>query len=135
MGSQLQERTESDRPIDVAALLDRCVGDAEFVQLMLEKFRSTSVTMLNTISQAVDAGDAKQMGWYAHNIKGAAANLSAESVRSIAGRLEELGHRGEMEQAEEILSELKREMERCVAYIPTVNAQMQKESGKTDSES
>jgi ammonium transporter, Amt family len=128
--SPLTKPAELHQPIDAAALLNRCVGDAAFVQLVLEKFRSTSASMLNTISQAIDAGDAAQMGRGAHSLKGAAANLSAEQVRSVAGRLEELGHQGELELAEQSLAELKQELARCIAYIPAVNAQLQDPSGE-----
>jgi HPt (histidine-containing phosphotransfer) domain-containing protein len=127
----LKDPADSNLPIDAASLLERCVGDASFVQLVLEKFRASSDAMVDRISQAVDAKDAQQMGKHAHSLKGAAANLSAESVRSIAGRLEELGHQGVLESAEESIAELKRELERCIAYIPTVNIQLQEKSDQT----
>jgi HPt (histidine-containing phosphotransfer) domain-containing protein len=115
----------ANKPIDAATLLDRCMGDAVFLQRVLEKFSASSDAMLKTIAEAVDAGDKEKMGRGAHSLKGAAANLSAEPVRSIAGRLQDLAHGGELSQAEQALAELKEELARCIAYIPTVVEQVQ----------
>jgi HPt (histidine-containing phosphotransfer) domain-containing protein len=131
LDSPLKKPSELKQPIDAASLLERCVGDAGFMELVLEKFRVMSDAMVNRISQSVEARDAAQMGRHAHSLKGAAANLSAEYVRSIAGRLEELGQRGVLESAEESLAELRREMERCIAYIPAVKIQLQEKSGES----
>jgi HPt (histidine-containing phosphotransfer) domain-containing protein len=123
--SQIPESLDSNRPIDAASLLERCVGDASFVQMVLEKFRSSSDSMVKSISQAIDAKDADQLGRDAHMLKGAAANMSAEPVRSIARRLEEIGQGGDLALAEQMLEALKQEIARCIAYIPAVNAQLQ----------
>jgi HPt (histidine-containing phosphotransfer) domain-containing protein len=116
---------DSNRPIDAASLLERCVGDASFVEMILEKFRSTSESMLQKVAKAIADGDAAQLMRDAHMLKGAAANLSAESVRSIARRLEEIGQSGDLAAAQQSFSELKQEVARCIAYIPAVNAQLQ----------
>jgi HPt (histidine-containing phosphotransfer) domain-containing protein len=125
MDESVSKPTEAVQPIDAATLLDRCMGDAVFLQRVLEKFRSSSDAMLNTIAQAVHDGDKEKMGRGAHSLKGAAANLSAEAVRSIAGRLQDLAHGDDLSQAEQSLSELKQELDRCIAYIPTVIEQVQ----------
>jgi HPt (histidine-containing phosphotransfer) domain-containing protein len=123
--AQLPDPLDSNRPIDAASLLERCVGDASFVQLVLEKFQSTSDSMVKRISQSIETRDAGQLGRDAHMLKGAAANLSAEPVRAIARRLEEIGQRGDLALAEQALSELKQEVARCIAYFPAVKAQLQ----------
>jgi HPt (histidine-containing phosphotransfer) domain-containing protein len=81
--------------------------------------------MLQKVAKAIADGDAAQLMRDAHMLKGAAANLSAESVRSIARRLEEIGQSGDLAAAQQSFSELKQEVARCIAYIPAVNAQLQ----------
>ena len=122
------------RPFDVDKLLERCMGDPAFLETMLAKFREQSAAMLDRLDQGIAAADARRVALAAHTFKGAAANLSAGAASDVAARLEELGNAGSLDGASRYLEQLRAEVQRCIAYIPTaVSEAMASPSGSTPS--
>ena len=109
---------ETQAPIDFDSLLRRCVGNSSIMEKILGKFQDKIQEDLDKISESVKKSDVDQIALLAHALKGAAGNLSAESLREIAAELEQLGRSGELEQAEHYLARLHQEVERCLAYLP-----------------
>ncbi|GAF84947.1 unnamed protein product, partial [marine sediment metagenome] len=113
---------DKSAPFDMTSLLSRCMGSQEFLGKILTKFETTAAKYLKDIEEGIEAADAEQVGRLAHSLKGAAANLSAESLRQAALEMEQLGKSGELTNAGECLEKLKSEIERCLDYLPNMIA-------------
>jgi HPt (histidine-containing phosphotransfer) domain-containing protein len=102
----------------VEELLGRCLGDPEFVELILIAFRDRAGAMMQQLEDALAANDANLAARAAHGIKGAAANLSASTLRDLAAELEDVGHRGCLDAARRCHDRLKNSVKACIDYIP-----------------
>jgi HPt (histidine-containing phosphotransfer) domain-containing protein len=80
-----------DAPFDRQSMLERVDGDEEVMGMVLGVFIEDAPLTMQTLRQAVEQGDAAQIRLTAHALKGAAANISAEELRSGAHDLEMLG--------------------------------------------
>jgi two-component system sensor histidine kinase/response regulator len=79
---------------DQDGLLSLVDHDVEFVAELLGVFRSTLTDTLTELLQAAACGDAARVSSLAHSLKGAAANVLAERVRSAAADLEQAARNG-----------------------------------------
>ncbi len=109
----------TDKPIDVNAMLKRCMNNHKIVLLMLEKFREQAQGDLETLRIAIPAGDSHRVFEVAHALKGAARLLSAERVCDVAMKLESMGRSANLESAGVQLQSLETEVRACLDYIPT----------------
>ena len=98
--------------LDFDSLLERCMGKRDLAERLLKKFRKRLKSDLPEIICSVDQGDIERTAMLAHTLKGASANLSAESLRVAAAALEHLGRDGTLDGAQECVENLKRETER-----------------------
>jgi len=114
------DSSERPVPIDFEALLQRCMGNTKCVERVLNKFEDKARESLAQIRESLKAADADQIALFAHGLKGAAANLSAEALREIASQLEQFARSGNLEQVEDCLTKLYYEIEQCLAYLPQV---------------
>ncbi|HEY7119217.1 MAG TPA: response regulator, partial [Tepidisphaeraceae bacterium] len=105
-------------PIDVESLLPRCMGNVAFLERMLNKFRDQSAATLEQIVTGLSVRDAAATARAAHALKGAAANLSADAVRAVAGQIEQLARDAQLESAERALDDLRQQLARCLDDIP-----------------
>ncbi len=113
-------------PIDRPSLVERCMGDPAFACLILGKFAARAAEMVAAVERAVASADAAAVGRAAHSLKGAAANLSAEGVRAAAAAIEAVGHGGDAAAAGPLLAALRFEMDRCLAHVPVLVAELQR---------
>jgi Amt family ammonium transporter len=111
-------------PIDVHALLARCLDDPEFAGKTLELFQDRAIADVERIRQCVAAGEAKNAQRLAHNLKSVASHISAEQLREIVFSMETAGARSDLQFIAERLSDLETEARRCVAYIPQAMKQI-----------
>jgi signal transduction histidine kinase/DNA-binding response OmpR family regulator len=109
-----------DDPLDVSSLLDRCMGNVEFLNRLLKKFRNRVGSEVERLSQAVQAQNAQETAQLAHSLKGAAANVSAINLARIAMELEQLGTGSDWETATACLTKLREEVDRCIRYVPVI---------------
>jgi HPt (histidine-containing phosphotransfer) domain-containing protein len=98
------------------------MGDRQFMEKILSTFREQAAKTVEQLAGVVTSADAAQVRRVAHGLKGAAANLSAEHLRSRAALLEEQAAAGALEDAHRLLDEIRAELERCVAYVPPAAA-------------
>ncbi|MAE63923.1 MAG: hypothetical protein CMJ18_06585 [Phycisphaeraceae bacterium] len=116
-----------DVPIDIDDVLKRCMGSADFLEKMLEKFRQRADEDLDELEQAIAEANPKQAAHVAHRFKGAAANISAERLRETALQLEQMGRDDDLEQANAALESIRSELERCLSFMPAAVEQIRKE--------
>jgi HPt (histidine-containing phosphotransfer) domain-containing protein len=87
--------------------LARDIGldEAQYTEL-LELFARTSRSDLDAIKSAVVSGDAHAAICASHSIKGASANLGLTNMRDRAQAIEELSHRGRLDEIGDAVLEL-----------------------------
>lgn len=78
----------------------------------LRIFMEEAENHLGQLAQAVQTLDAKGVDYHAHSLKGAAATIGAVHVRQAAWELEQMGKRGNLAGAPEVLGTLRQEVER-----------------------
>ena len=82
---------------DRAGLLERLLGDEELVQTVLEGFLEDIPRQIASLQGFLETGNVAGAERQAHAIKGAAANVGGEGVRSLAFEMEMKGRSGDLE--------------------------------------
>ena len=103
-------------PLDVQQLLDRCLGNVEFVDRVLTKFHERFSDDLEQLERERQSGAGEAVASLAHRLKGSAANVAAPELQRISAQLEELGRLQRMAEIPECLEGLRREWSRFVDY-------------------
>lgn len=109
-------------PIDTALLHSRCMGNQSFALALLAELEATGAHRVDAIGRHASEGKIKDAADVAHALRGAAAILGATVLQGIATDIEVAGHSGEMDCVLKKVDELRREWERCAAFIPVVRA-------------
>ncbi|HUI07790.1 MAG TPA: response regulator [Verrucomicrobiae bacterium] len=91
---------------DHEAALAMIDGDRELFQELVGLFMVESADLLDQIRDAIAQRDGKACERAAHSLKGSVGAFRAESARLAAQTLEDLGRRGDFEQAGVVLEEL-----------------------------
>ncbi len=104
-------------PADFDELFKSCSGEIEFIREILGDFRSQAAADLTGMEQAVTARDADALRRAAHSLKGAAAYFSANPLRDLAQRLEEAGRNNTLDTVADAVSQVREEVDRCIAYV------------------
>jgi signal transduction histidine kinase/CheY-like chemotaxis protein/HPt (histidine-containing phosphotransfer) domain-containing protein len=107
-----------DAPIDIEALLGRCMRDADFASRTLEKFKHRAIEDVELLRRGIAAGNAKDVTRVAHNLKSVAAHVAADSVRRIAFKIEEADLGRDLELIIQQVVLLEEEARRCATFIP-----------------
>jgi Amt family ammonium transporter len=127
-----QSNEELSPVVDFESLLKRCLGNKDLPRKLLQKFHARLPQELTQIAAAVTAGDCAQVSALAHRLKGAAANLSAESLREAAGELESLGRAGDLTGADVWVARLSAEGSRFLRDVLRLAAEKTNEWQKPD---
>lgn len=115
-----QKAGEDEPPVDMKKAMSRVGNDMTFFKEMVKEFINYIPEKLNLISDGIKAGDFDAIQKNAHNIKGAAGNLSAVRLHSLSLELENKGREKNISGAEDLVAELKREMERLKEFIAKI---------------
>jgi len=114
---------EPDGPhgmLDTDGFLNRCDGDIEFAQELVELFLDTYPTQLSRIRQAVDRRDRTALERAAHAFKSSVGNLCANAAMEAALRLEMIGRGGDIAEADEAMAALDSEIARLKPALATL---------------
>jgi two-component system, sensor histidine kinase and response regulator len=87
-------------PVNRDALLARVNGNVKLLRQLSRLFLADSPKMLAAIRKAVQRRDGAALGMAAHTLKGSVANFDARRAVEAAQRLETMGRRGELAEAE-----------------------------------
>ncbi|MEW5733298.1 MAG: response regulator [Thermodesulfobacteriota bacterium] len=96
-----------------SAFLARVLNDAEIAGEVLEEFIATMPQELEALRLTLAKGDAASFKRAAHSVKGAAANVEAESVRKTAFELEHLDLSENVDRAPMLIGMLERQIRDC----------------------
>jgi Amt family ammonium transporter len=109
-------RPESRRfeAIDFESLLERCMGNLDFVERVLERFQERFPQQLAELERLLETKDAEQLAMAAHRIKGNSANVSATGLHRVAGEIEGLCRANRLGEIPRHVDRLHREWARYV---------------------
>ncbi|MEW6126202.1 MAG: Hpt domain-containing protein [Acidobacteriota bacterium] len=119
--SQPTEVIACDQIFNLEALLDNLAGDEDFLGEIIDIFLQGYEPVLQEIRVGVIAADSKKIAEKTHKLKGSLAELYAPRAYEAARRLEEIGARGESEQAAELFEQLEIEIDRLKRTLEQMN--------------
>jgi CheY-like chemotaxis protein len=102
---------------DRESVLKRCMGNDALVEKLITKFFGQVDEDLQVLGSACSDSDAVKLVETAHRIKGAASNLSMESLREIAAGIERNGRDGNVSAAVDGFQRLSSEIIRIKKYL------------------
>jgi len=103
-------------PFDASELAERCMGDIDFAQRLLQTFERTGPERVEAILSQSTAGDAAAVGEAAHALKGAAGIVAAKAVHKLASEVEQAGKAGNLDEVLDTIATLQAEVDRCLGY-------------------
>ena len=92
-------------------LLGRLLGDEDLVKTVLDGFLGELPKRIEALKQALEQNDAPVVRNQAHALKGAAANISAATLREAAYQLEIAGETGKLGSASQLFKNLQAQIE------------------------
>ena len=98
----------ADVCFDTTALVERCMGDILLAEEILNIFVGDMPQQIRTLRQCLANADLEGVTRQAHTIKGAAANIGLETMRSIASKIELAGRRNCLASTEVLMPELEK---------------------------
>jgi len=105
--------TENQRlkPIHISRAIEEFEGNKDIFLYVLDNFLKRLDHHLISIQQAIIDNDCKVIKDEAHSIKGAAGNLTAFDLSSVALKLEKIGASGNLEHADSLYDLFKQEIQ------------------------
>ena len=104
--------TNSRVVFDAESLMSRLGGDRHLAGIVLKGFIEDMPFQLNNLRRVLDGADGSGARFHAHTLKGAAATVSAESLREVAVAIERAGDAGQWDQCGELIPRAEEEFER-----------------------
>jgi len=105
-------RADRAVPLDLGRLAEIAGDDEGFARELVTLFLEDAATHLNTLTAAIERGEAEVVGEIAHTLKGSASNVGAEPIRGLAYELEKHGRNRELAGVESLLAAMRGELER-----------------------
>lgn len=103
--------------LDLTRLLEMFGDEPATISRILGLFVKETATDMADLFTACASGDASETASVAHRVKGAAAGVGAEWLRSGAEQLESVARRGQMADASQLMCRLQSEFERVKETI------------------
>jgi len=102
---------------DEEALMRRLMGDRQLASAIVNGFLDDFPVQLKNLQRLLAEGDAPAVRLHAHALKGAAATVGAENLRSITLDIEEAGRAGNLNRCIELLPFAAKEFERFKTIV------------------
>jgi PAS domain S-box-containing protein len=111
-------KSQQENPlIDMEAAMERFGNDENFFREMAEEFLNYAPEQIKTLEKAAQSGDSDSVKKTAHSIKGAAGNLSAQKIFSLALTIENKGSSKDINGVSFLIEDLKTEVSELRRYI------------------
>jgi CheY-like chemotaxis protein/HPt (histidine-containing phosphotransfer) domain-containing protein len=91
---------------DRSFVLGLLMGDEQLAEKILQGFLEDIPRQIKVLGEYLTAGDCERAERQAHTIKGASANVGAESLRVLASKAERAGKMGDLDAMKELLKDL-----------------------------
>ena len=105
----IEDQSYSALVFDRNSFAERMMNDDEMVREIVDIFLDDIPQQIEKLKDSLDTGDASTAERLAHRIKGAAANVSAESLREIALNMENAGKEGDLKTMSQSIPELEKQ--------------------------
>ena len=109
-----------EKIIDWSELVIRGMDEA-ILKEVIPTFLADKKERLNKLTEAVEAGDAKEVKLYTHAIKGGAGNIGAKKLSDAAFELEHMASQEDLSNAGELLEGIKTEFEKFELFVSQPN--------------
>jgi len=96
---------------DRVGMLERMMGDEELAGIIVKTFVSDIPGQIRTLRELLKREDAPGVRLQAHTVKGAAANIGAETLRSVASKMEKAASEGDLDAVGGGIKELETQFE------------------------
>jgi PAS domain S-box-containing protein len=113
----LKGDTPESPPVDMKTAMSRFGNDTAFFKEMVKEFLNYVPEQVKAIEEGIKAKDYSKVEKNAHSIKGAAGNLSAQRIFSIAREIEDKGRNGDISNAVPLLENLKTELSSLEQFV------------------
>lgn len=107
--------------LDLDELVDRCMGNLEFVDRVLTKFQQRFGENLDELERALAQKDTERVVLIAHRLKGESASVAAGALRDRAGEIEALGRAGHISNIPDCLQRLRGDWALFSESVSTLN--------------
>ena len=105
----LQNQEDQPPIFDHASLMYRLMDDKDLEQIVIEGFLKDIPDQIQVLDDCLNCNDTEGAERQAHTIKGAAANISAESLRTVAFEMEKNGKNGDLGSIRKSMDELRKQ--------------------------
>lgn len=92
--------------INLDDMMERFGDDRAFIDELLESYFQEAAPNMDSLADAVAAGDAERVCYVAHALKGMSGNMGFGQVQDAFYRMETKGKSGKLDGAEALLGEL-----------------------------
>ena len=107
----------AEQPVDLAVALRWLGGDRRLLLELVGIFVDDGPKRLEALRAAMTSVNVQQLEHVAHSLKGSAAILGAERLRSAALALEDAAHDGRAENSAHLVAQIACEVERVIAFF------------------
>lgn len=104
-------------PIDLERLARISRGKVAVQQQLLKIFIDKTPKDLAALETAISTINISQVQYYAHRLKGSAANVGVPTMSALATQLEEMAHQETLAGASEVMASLWQVLEQVEAYV------------------
>lgn len=119
------ESISADRVlIDIDSALERCAGKPEILCMVLDEFERMTVNAAEMFEESVQASDLVSVRKQAHSLKGAASNIGADELASIAKLLEDAARGSESESIKGLLADVSLSLEDLRQELPAIRTEV-----------
>lgn len=108
-------------PVDFDDLVDRCLGNLEFVERLLAKFHQRFGEQLEELESAAAEEDAERVALVAHRLRGESASIAAPGLSERAAEIERLGRANRIADAQRSLDALRADWAAFTEYLSSLN--------------
>jgi PAS domain S-box-containing protein len=108
---------EAKAIFDPDTLLARLMGDKDLASKVIAGFLADAPQQLHILKTKLEAGDAKGARLHAHNLKGAAATVSADALRALCFEVQEAAAVSQFTRALALVPQLEEQLEQLKAIL------------------
>jgi len=110
------ESEHIEEVIDWPALIEMC-SDENVVREITKMFLKDSPRCMDSITEAIQAGNPKYVGMYAHSLKGAALQIGAKRLSEEAHKLEQAGKEKDVGAIPPLFEQVRAEYQKVVSFL------------------
>lgn len=108
--------------VDVSELLKHYEGDCDLVMDLVEVFEETYTETMQDLERACNEKKFQEIEVSAHTLKGMISNFFANAIREKAALLEKMGQAHRIDNAQEIVTEIKELIPLMLNEIKTIES-------------